>query len=90
MPTFPAPVFVFAYGGGIMKPLILTGWYTPEFAKLGLADLVVDFPVRFVWGPLQSPDELADYLGARKPAHRLGEHWSAFASRWRLSENRNH
>jgi hypothetical protein len=37
-----------------MKPLILTGWFTPEFTSL--ADLVVWFPSRFVWGPLPSPD----------------------------------
>jgi hypothetical protein len=73
-----------------MKPLILTGWHTPEFTRLGLADLVVNFPVRFVWGPLPSPDELADYLGARKPARQPGEHWSTFGSRWGQSENRNH
>jgi hypothetical protein len=73
-----------------MKPLILTGWYTSEFTRLGLADLVVNFPVRFVWGPLPSPDELAGYLGAHKPAHRRGEHWSTYGSRWSQSENRSH
>jgi hypothetical protein len=73
-----------------MKPLILTGWDTPEFSKLGLADLVVHFPSRFVWGPLPSPDELADYLGARTPAHRPSEHWSTYGSRWSQSENRSH
>jgi hypothetical protein len=70
-----------------MKPLILTGWLTPEFNRLGLADLVVDFPVRFVWGPLPSPDELSDYLGACTPAHRPSEHWSTYGSRWSQSEN---
>jgi hypothetical protein len=72
-----------------MKPPILTGWFTPEFTRLGLADLVVNFPARFVWGPLPSLDELADYLGARKPARRRGEHWSTFASRWSQSENKS-
>jgi hypothetical protein len=73
-----------------MKPLILTGWYTPEFNRLGLADLVVNFPVRFVWGPLPSPNELADYLGPHKPSHRAGKHWSTYGSRWSQSENKSH
>jgi hypothetical protein len=73
-----------------MKPLILTGWDTSEFSKLGLADLVVHFPSRFVWGPLPSPDELVTYLGACTPTHRPVEHWSTFASRWSQSENKSH
>jgi hypothetical protein len=73
-----------------MKPLILTGWFTPEFTRLGLADLVVHFPSRFVWEPLPSPDELVTYLGACTPTHRPVEHWSTFASRWNRSENRSH
>jgi hypothetical protein len=73
-----------------MKPLILTSCLTSEFTRLGLADLVIFFPSRFVWGPLPASDELATYLGARTPAHRPGEHWSTYGSRWSRSENRSH
>jgi hypothetical protein len=71
-----------------MKPLILTGSLSPEFIKSDFADLAVDFPSRFVWGPLPSPDELATYLGPRTP-DRPGRHWSDFASRWDQSKNRS-
>ena len=73
-----------------MKPLILTGCCTPEFTRSASPTWSLIFPFASFGGPLQSPDELADYLGARKPAHRPGEHWSTFAARWGQSENRNH
>jgi hypothetical protein len=72
-----------------MKPLILTGWLIPEFTKSDFADLAVDFFFRFVWGPLPSPDELANYLGPRTPDHGPGSHWSDFAARWGSSKNRS-
>jgi len=70
-----------------MKPLILTGSLIPEFTRSDFADLAVDFVFRFVWGPLPSPDELANYLGARTSSHGPGCHWSDFASRWGRSKN---
>jgi hypothetical protein len=72
-----------------MTRLILTGWLIPEFTKSDFADLAVDFSVRFVWGPLPSPAELAAYLGPRAPDHAPGHHWSDSASRWSRSENRS-
>jgi hypothetical protein len=62
-----------------MKPLILTSWLLPEFSSPEFCDLAVNFFFRFVWGPLPSPDEVATYLGPRKPARRrFDEHWSDF------------
>jgi hypothetical protein len=63
-----------------MTRLILTSCLIPEFTKSDFADLAVDFPFRFVWGPLPPPDEIANYLGARTPNHGPGRHWSDFAS----------
>jgi hypothetical protein len=57
---------------GAMRPLILTGWMIPEFAKSEFADLAVDFIFRFVWGELPSPDELATYLGPGTPESNPG------------------
>jgi hypothetical protein len=70
-----------------MTRLILTGWLIPAFTESDFTDLVVDFSFRFVWGPLPSPDELANYLGARTSDHGPGSHWSDFASRWERSKN---
>jgi hypothetical protein len=72
-----------------MKPLILTGWLFPDFTKSGFADLALFFFFRFVWGALPSPDELATYLGARRPDQDRGTHWSDFGD-WRgPSENQS-
>ena len=38
--------------------------------------------LRFVWGPLPSPPDLATYLAARSQTHGPGEHWSDFTD-WR-------
>ena len=35
----------------------------------GLADIVLPFGFRFVWGPLPSAAELAKLLAARSPKH---------------------
>jgi hypothetical protein len=72
-----------------MTRLILTSWLVPEFTKSDFADLAVDFSLRFVWGPLPSPDELATCLGARTPDYGPGRHWSDFAGRWDRSKNRS-
>jgi hypothetical protein len=63
-----------------MKPLVLTGRWTPEFMEHGLADLVLDLALfDFVWGPQPSSDQLADHLGPRTDHHtreRGATHWS--------------
>jgi hypothetical protein len=71
-----------------MKPLVLTGWFDSDFVDSNLADLVVHFPFRFVWGQLPSSDELATYLGPRTDP-RPGRHWSDFALDWNRSKNRD-
>jgi hypothetical protein len=72
-----------------MTRLILTGWPMSDFTKSDFADLAVDFAFHFVWGPLPSADELANYLGARTPDHGPGRHWSDFAGQWGQSTNRS-
>jgi hypothetical protein len=47
-----------------------------------LADVVIIFSFRFVWGPLPSADELAFYLAARSDQHTAATHWSTFSGRW--------
>jgi hypothetical protein len=62
-----------------MTRLILASDWMREFSTQEFCDLAVNFPFRFVWGALPSPDELATYLGPRKPARRrFDEHWSDF------------
>jgi hypothetical protein len=77
-----------------MKPLILTGWLTPDFLKNDFADLVLDLALfDFVWGPQPSPDELAAHLGPRTPSHRhdRATHWSDWVhSQWKHSKGRKH
>jgi hypothetical protein len=65
-----------------MTRLILAGDSGPNLFRADLADLVVYFPSRFVWGPLPSADKLASYLGARLPDHRPGDHWLTYVGRW--------
>jgi hypothetical protein len=65
-----------------MKPLILCGESGVSLMHTDLADLVVPFIFRFVWGPLPSPDDLATYLAARSDKHGPGSHWSDYAGRW--------
>jgi hypothetical protein len=65
-----------------MTRLILAGDSGPNLFRADLADLVVYFPSRFVWGPLPSSEELANYLGARSDDPRPGDHWSVYVGRW--------
>ena len=53
-----------------------------------LADVVVPFTFRFIWGPLPSPDELATYVAARSDKHGPGSHWSDFVGRWRHAQQK--
>ena len=65
-----------------MTGLILAGDSGPNLFRANLADLVVYFCSRFVWGPLPSADKLASYLGARLPNYRPADHWSTYVGRW--------
>ena len=65
-----------------MKRLILTSQSGCSLILTDLADLVIFFPARFVGGPLPSPEELANYLGARSDEPRRGDHWSVYFGRW--------
>jgi hypothetical protein len=65
-----------------MTRLILTSQSGFNLMQSGLADVVVPFTFRFVWGPLPSPDELATYLAARSDQHGPGSHWSDYVGRW--------
>jgi hypothetical protein len=66
-----------------MTRLILTSPSGLGLERSDLADIVIPFSFRFVWGPLPSPDELATYLAARSEIHAQGTHWSDYVGRWR-------
>lgn len=74
-----------------MKPLILTGWLTPDFFKNDFADLVFDAALfNFAWGPQPSSEELAAHLGPRMRSRRSERamHWSDWVrSQWKHSKN---
>ena len=55
-----------------MKRLILTSSSGSSLMRSDLADVVIPFFFRFVWGPLPSPDELAAYLGPRSDEQAPG------------------
>jgi len=62
-----------------MKPLVLTGWSSPDFLKDDIADLVLDLAYYdFVWGPQPPSEELASHLGPRTSSHdpNRATHWS--------------
>src|SRR5258706_7615208 len=45
----------------------------------GLAHIVIPFGLRFVWGPLPTPEQLATLLAARSAKHDFpGSHWLDF------------
>jgi hypothetical protein len=66
-----------------MTRLILTSDSGFSLERSDLADIVIPFSFRFVWGPLPSPDDLATYLAARSDNHAAGTHWSDYVGRWR-------
>lgn len=66
-----------------MTRLILTSQSGFGLELSDLADVVIPFTFRFVWGPLPSPGELATYLATRSHDHGPGAHWSDFGGRWR-------
>jgi hypothetical protein len=66
----------------IMTRLVLTtsGAGLPGLVKANPADVVISFDQpfdrRFVWGPLPSPEELANFLAPRSAKHEeIGSHW---------------
>jgi hypothetical protein len=63
-----------------MKRLILTSSSGATLKRDGkdIADFVIPFTFRFVWGELPSPDELASYLGEGTGKHARGNHWSDY------------
>jgi hypothetical protein len=65
-----------------MKRLILTSSSGSTLSRAGLADFVVPFFFRFVWGPLPPPDELAAFLGPCSKEQGSGYHWSGYVGRW--------
>jgi len=65
-----------------MTRLILTSQSGFSLGRTDLADVVIPFTFRFVWGPLPFPDELATYLAARSDDHAPGTHWSDFVGHW--------
>src|SRR6202158_4597593 len=65
-----------------MTRLILTSQPGLGFERSDLADVVIAFSFRFVWGPLPSADELATYVAARSDNHARGTHWSDYGGRW--------
>jgi hypothetical protein len=68
-----------------MTRLILTSDSGSSFLRSDLADVVIPFFFRFVWGPLPSPGELASYVAARSDQHAPATHWSDFVGRWPLA-----
>ena len=73
-----------------MKPLVLTGWSSPDFLKDDLADLVLDLAFYdFVWGPQPPSDELASHLGPRTASHdpNRATHWSDWGTHRRPERN---
>jgi hypothetical protein len=65
-----------------MKCAILTSTSGVSLKRKGedIADVVIPFTVRLVWGQLPSSDKLASYLGKGTGEHARGNHWSDFVS----------
>jgi hypothetical protein len=55
--------------------------------QAGVADIVIPFGLRLVWGPLPAPEQLATLLAARSAKHGSpGSHWLDFVRPRRLEE----
>ncbi|QPF82766.1 hypothetical protein IC762_23865 [Bradyrhizobium genosp. L] len=65
-----------------MKRLILTGSSGTDLERAGLAESVLSFRFRFVWGPLPLPQKLDAYFGVRLDQDP-GDHWSDWLLRRR-------
>jgi hypothetical protein len=66
-----------------MKRLILTSLSGFDLMRMDLAEVVVPFTTRFVWGSLPSPGELATYVAGCPEQHRPGSHWSDFVGEFK-------
>jgi hypothetical protein len=66
-----------------MTRLILTGESGVSLMRSDLADVVVPFAFRLVWGPLPSPGELATYIATRSNKHGPSTHWSDYGGKSR-------
>jgi hypothetical protein len=68
--------------GAATKRVILTSLSGASLKRDGkdIADVVIPFTFRFVWGQLPSPDKLASYLGKGSGKHARGNHWSDYVS----------
>ena len=66
-----------------MKRLILTSSSGSSLLRAGLADVVIQFAFRFVWGPLPPPAEFEAYFSVRSD-QAPGCHWSDWSpwDRW--------
>ena len=72
-----------------MTRLILTSSNSGErgLKQAGLADIVIPFGLRFVWGQLPTPVELESFLAARSTRHdTVGSHWLDFVYPRHLEE----
>ena len=72
-----------------MMRLILTTTDTGAGALrgTGIADVVIGFDFRFVWGPLPLQAELASFLEGRSAEHdSVGTHWLDSLNRRQLGE----
>jgi hypothetical protein len=72
-----------------MKRLILTtdDSGAGNLRQAGLADIVIPFGFRFVWGRLPAPEEIATLLAARSAEHGSpGSHWLDFVRPRQLEE----
>jgi hypothetical protein len=65
-----------------MERVILTSGSGVSLKRKGedVADVVIPFSFRFVWGELPTADKLAGYLGKGTGKHAKGNHWSDFVS----------
>ncbi|MDI4239046.1 hypothetical protein OZ411_40360 [Bradyrhizobium sp. Arg237L] len=66
-----------------MKRLILTSSSGYCLMRMDLAEAVIPFTTRLVWGPLPFPDSFATYVAARSEQHGPGSHWSDFVGEFR-------
>jgi hypothetical protein len=71
--------------GAKVSKLILTSSSGMGLERVDIADLVICFSFRFVWGQLPAEEELASHLSARSDKHGPGSHWSDYVGRWRSS-----
>ena len=70
-----------------MKRLVLTSVSGFQFTVSDFAEVTIPFPLRFVWGQLPPPSELASYLGRGTGRHGRGSQWSDYVD-WTIRGGR--